>query len=401
MFKISLFILCTFAQQSLAQQRLWHNPDETKSFSALFLSADSNKVTVLKNGRKVTFGLDRASKTARDWVPQKQAATEPTETQKKEEPQLEATDPKEKNNHIVLENGHIYTVSMETSLVIPKNLEIDQLRVWHALPTKRPWQNAETLYGASKESSSANGKLQHNKEKEAYYHFWKVSGLQKAGSHHNFKSSFTVHSFDRNFDYKKSKVQWLDFQKEKLQAPASPVADVEPEIEKAAAKIIKRHKPAEAIVEFSKWVQKNIKYDASFQHDSIASILKEGKGHCGQQAQVFQAFCNYAKIPYRTVFGLNLYAPDGKGKLHKIRKDYSNIHTWGEVYFPGHGWIEVEPAMGTDVYLLKHRMIQNNRWFQNYSIWTRENGSDKPIPWKYEKGKYSSDYDLEHIIRFW
>src|SRR5262249_29339353 len=156
----------------------------------------------------------------------------------------------------------------------------------------------------------------------------------------------------RDFRPDKVKVQWEDY-KERGQNRDTPPApksakDVSPTIAEAANKIKASCGPARAVVEFSKWMQAHLKYDASVSYESrdVASVLKHGRGHCGHWRAVFQQFCVHCGIPVRGVGGLNLYAPDGHGVLDAVKADYTNIHGWVEVYFPGVGWVEVEPAGG-------------------------------------------------------
>ena len=63
--------------------------------------------------------------------------------------------------------------------------------------------------------------------------------------------------------------------------------------------IKKSHSPAEAALEFCKWVTENVKYDASVPYDprDLPSILAHKKGHCGHQMTTFEAMCLRAGIP--------------------------------------------------------------------------------------------------------
>ena len=96
-----------------------------------------------------------------------------------------------------------------------------------------------------------------------------------------------------------------------------------------------------------------------------------------------------------------MYAPDGrKSELQKVRADYTNIHTWAEVFLPGVGWVEVDSNLGDKAFALPATHIQNNRWFQNYGIWMREDGKDKQPTWTEVKGGFRSDYGVENIISY-
>ena len=111
--------------------------------------------------------------------------------------------------------------------------------------------------------------------------------------------------------------------------------------------------------------------------------------------------CKATGIPIRRVWGLNLYASDGQTNgLQHVRADYTNIHTWAEVFFPKVGWIEVEPTQGRNAFTIPAQFIQNNRWFQNYAIWIRASGEDKIPEWNYSGGKWSSMYGMVNVITF-
>jgi hypothetical protein len=197
-----------------------------------------------------------------------------------------------------VEDEVVYDVTMVTTLHIPKTKsEIDQIRVWHALPPVRPWSLNSESVGATELTASAGGEQQFNKAENSHHHFWDIVGRQSPGASYSFTTKFRVRSATRIFDATSASVNW-------------------------------------------------------------------------------------------------------RGHLHGIRPDWTNVHTWAEVYFPKVGWIEVEPSGGDQAYRIPARFIQNNPWFQNYAVWVKDGGKQQLAGWRYNGGKYTSPYNIENLITF-
>jgi len=308
---------------------------------------------------------------------------------------------------LVIRYPLVYRVKMETKFVVPaQNEVIDELRVWHALPTLRPWSNVTDEVGASEITWSSSGEQLYEEKHDSHHVFWNKAGRLKPGTAFEFTSRFTVRSVQREFNPEKARVRWKDYDEltkdETATVDPALTKNVHPKIADLADGITMSMPPPLAVREFCKWIKKTIKYDAgvSYPPSDVASILKNCRGHCGHQCALLEQLCARSGIPFRRVWGLNLCKPTGKGELYAVRADYTNIHTWAEVYFPGIGWIEVEPNKGKEAYFLPARLVQNNRWFQNYSIWIREEGQWKRPTWSYKGGKYISDYGVEHLITY-
>jgi hypothetical protein len=308
---------------------------------------------------------------------------------------------------IVLKDPVVYRIKMQTTLTVPAdNHGIDRIRVWHALPTRRLWSRTLDDVGVTHIQASSGGVLQFKKRHRSYQNYWEIDQPQKPGQRYTFVSRYQVRSVERDFLPDAAGVSWVDYERP-AEVPEAKVdlkqaGEIHPVLVGVADEIKQNLPPALAVYEFCKWINKTIAYEASVPYSTrdIEAILENSRGHCGHRTHVLRQLCARAGIPMRRVLGLNLNTPDGRGSLHEIKADYTNVHTWAEVYFPGVGWVEVEPANGMHPFRIPAQCIQNNTWFQNYSIWIRENDNEKHDTWTYENGKYTSDYGVENLITF-
>jgi transglutaminase-like putative cysteine protease len=303
----------------------------------------------------------------------------------------------------------VYQIKMETTFVVPEgNNEIDQVRIFQALPTRRVWDPPGASHGATKVKFTPNAAKQLvDRKTGSRYILWTVNGRQKPGTKLTLTTTMTVSSPERNFDVKAASVSWDDYAKRPADKTAvvdpAVAGSIHPELAKLAAQIKAEHSPPEAVLEMCKWIVKNLKYDASvpFSQSDVNSIVANKRGHCGHRATVLHQLTAAAGIPFRSAWGMYLRVPDGrKDPLTKIRSDYANEHSWAEVYFPGVGWVEVDSALGGKAYAVRSYTIQNNRWFENYAIWIREAGVSKQPTWSPVSGGFKSDYGVENIISF-
>ncbi len=262
-----------------------------------------------------------------------------------------------------------------------------------------PWDGLDRTLGASAITyEPESGRVQHLASNESQNVFWEVREGLKAGKTHEFVSRFRVRSADRTFDAQRSIARWSEYHHNIDEPPRQ----IDAELAVIVDEIKKSHPPAEAALEFCKWIAGHIKYDASVPYATgdLAAILKLKKGHCGHQMGLFEAMCARAGMPTRAVVGLNLYAPKGIGALHKIRPDFENQHTWARVYLPGSGWVEIDPGAGPKAYSIPAQLIQNSTDFQNYVIWICEDGRWKQPDWEYRHGKWFSPYGIENRRTF-
>ena len=327
----------------------------------------------------------------------------------------------------MVSNPQLYEVTITTTFVVPDNeRSVGALRIWHALPTARPWDGLDSQMGASAITYQPDsGRIQYLGTSDSQSVFWELREGLEIGKTIEFVSRFRVRSADRTFDFRRSTAKKSDNQHKRPQVRSvdrtlmfkqsndnrsdykrkrlyaiTPPNDVD--LDSIVYKITKSRPPEVVALEFCKWVTENIKYDASVPYgpSDLFSILKYKRGHCGHQMATFQAMCMRAGIPTRTVRGLNLDAPGGIGPLDKIRRDFENSHTWAQVYFPDSGWVEIDPGQGVNGYSLQAQLIQNNSDFQNYVVLIYENGTWKRPDWENRDGKWFSPYGIENHRAF-
>jgi hypothetical protein len=72
-------------------------------------------------------------------------------------------------------------------------------------------------------------------------------------------------------------------------------------------------------------------------NESVSQVLKSGNAVCRHFARAYTALSICSGLPARTVIGT------GFGLLNETWK---KNHEWVEVYFPGYGWVTIDPAWG-------------------------------------------------------
>jgi transglutaminase-like putative cysteine protease len=268
--------------------------------------------------------------------------------------------------------------------------------VYHALPTARRWNRDAKGFGVEDVSLTPDfGAAQYDKKRDAHYILWCQREKLVPGTRLQWESRWTVRSVARQFVPANHQLNWP--------ATYTPPQNVHPELVKLAEAIRAKYNPAEAVIQFSHWIRQNIRYDANVGYPTtdLHSIISNGKGHCGHRLAVFRQLCGQVGIPVRPVRGLLLNTPHAATeRLTKIRADFANTHGWAEVFFPEVGWIEVEPSYGNHAFSIPATFVQNNKGFQNYSIYIQENGVSKRHTWDYKNGRFQSKYGVQNVIDF-
>ncbi|MBC8139566.1 MAG: transglutaminase domain-containing protein [Fibrella sp.] len=295
-----------------------------------------------------------------------------------------------------------YWVTMTTRLTIPEDRKVTRVRVWHALPTKRSWSETTDGHGAQGvRFRPDDGKMERNTRYDSHHLYWEHENLSP-GQTIEFQSSYKVRSAKRAPDFKLlAKASWSDLETNK---PEKTLSEPLPtDVTQLLTDARNRATPSDAVAAICQWIDGNMRYDANvpFSPNNIHATLAARKGHCGHNQQLFREFCDHLGVQTRSVSGLNLHTPNPvKASLYKVRRDFANIHTWSEVFFPGVGWVEVEPGRTEGSFDIPSNWIQNNRWFQCYSVWVNENGKELIPRWRHVGDHQENDYKIENLIGY-
>ncbi|MCK4301631.1 MAG: transglutaminase, partial [candidate division Zixibacteria bacterium] len=86
------------------------------------------------------------------------------------------------------------------------------------------------------------------------------------------------------------------------------------------------------------YVIDHIEYELAGGWNIAPTVLERGNGSCSEYSFVYIAMCRAAGLPARYVGSIVIRGDDAS---------YDEVfHRWVEVYFPGYGWIPVDPSGG-------------------------------------------------------
>jgi transglutaminase-like putative cysteine protease len=100
----------------------------------------------------------------------------------------------------------------------------------------------------------------------------------------------------------------------------------------------------ETVRSILKWLKTNVEYKnelvgiGKVDFTKVEELLKRGHAECRGYTMLFVGLCRAAGIPARSVWGLIRIAPTGE----RPKGSWAS-HNWAEVYFPGSGWVPVDP----------------------------------------------------------
>lgn len=295
-----------------------------------------------------------------------------------------------------------FAVRLQTDVTIPKDVACEQIRVWHAIPAYKPWSGTPSPCGAADIRFVPGATVQIEGDKRSTHLYFETNANFAPETRLSYVSSYEAVSAPRTFNSSVSRCSWNDCLAYNLKNPVK-TRTYEPAVIALAEKAKLNHDPANTVLELCRYISANIKYDnsVSYRTDDLASTLKYKRGHCGHMMELLNALCACAGIHSRDIVGLSLTLPNGQAGTKAVPDDLGNSHTWGEVYLPRIGWVEIEPAAGEKCFNIPVTYIQNNTSFQNAAVWVKEqNRASYHAIWEYVNGQYQCKYNVFTRITF-
>ncbi len=120
-------------------------------------------------------------------------------------------------------------------------------------------------------------------------------------------------------------------------------------------------------------------YEMAGGWNTAPTVLERGNGSCSEYSFVYIAMCRAAGLPARYVGSV------------VIRGDYASMddvyHRWVEVYFPGYGWIPVDPS-GGDQDSPRKQAQYFGHLANRFLITTESGGGSETMQWTYNSNEF-------------
>lgn len=277
---------------------------------------------------------------------------------------------------VKLGNAITYHVEISYTLKHPKPGRPSSVYIINQIPRKRLWSGVTTVEGVRNfrayptppQIQVLDGVARHSETNQPWPSTWEVDRLpQKFWVWRGFEikdakirvgCEYDVTSVSRTLDVGAVKATREDLkalpegmtgqtQRLQRQLPREclPLAEKIAGSETNLARIVEK---------ISAWVGKEIT-DAADQYPGgpylyrydLTTIMRNRRGWCGPRSTALRALCLALGIPAREVNGFT-FRTDRRVKDEPINKrnGIGNNHVWAEVYLPGIGWVEINPAQG-------------------------------------------------------
>lgn len=130
-------------------------------------------------------------------------------------------------------------------------------------------------------------------------------------------------------------------------------------------------------------------YEMSGGWNTAPTVLKRGNGSCSEYSFVYIALCRAAGLPARYVGSVVVRGDDA------CMDDV--FHRWVEVYFPGYGWIPVDPS-GGDKPSSRDQADGFGSLSNRFYITTQSGGGSKTMGWTYNSNEFYTTEPQTNVV---
>ncbi|MFA4838760.1 MAG: transglutaminase domain-containing protein [Candidatus Neomarinimicrobiota bacterium] len=123
--------------------------------------------------------------------------------------------------------------------------------------------------------------------------------------------------------------------------------------------------------------------------NTAPTVLARGNGSCSEYTFVYIAMCRAAGIPARYVGSVVVRGDDAS--MDDV------FHRWVEVYFPGYGWIPVDPS-GGDNELPRDQAAYFGALANRFLITTQSGGGSETMGWTYNSNEFWSTEPQTKVV---
>ncbi len=122
------------------------------------------------------------------------------------------------------------------------------------------------------------------------------------------------------------------------------------------------------------WVIDHMEYERTGGWDVAPTLIKRGTGSCSEYTFLFIALCRAGGLPARFEAGTSM-----RGDEASVDAVY---HRWAEVYFPGYGWVPIDPSRGDRKYGAD-RISAIGKLSNHLFVTTHGGGDSQYLGWDY------------------
>jgi transglutaminase-like putative cysteine protease len=137
------------------------------------------------------------------------------------------------------------------------------------------------------------------------------------------------------------------------------------------------------------YINEHLYYERVGGWNTAPTVLKRGNGSCSEYSFVYISMCRAAGLPARYVGSVVVRGDDAS--MDDV------FHRWVEVYFPGYGWVPIDPS-GGDKTLPRDQADCFGSLSNRFYITTQSGGGSETMGWTYNSNEFWTTDPQTNIV---